>query len=232
VSYPSPPGPQNPPPQGRPTPGWQSQPYQQQTPPYQPQGGNWAAPPYGGPPRRNRASLIIVLIVVLLVGVLGIGGFLAYRLTSGNNDSGGTAPAAPPTTGKVTRPVPSKTVPSAAPSKIPTKPAPTKTAPSKPVDGKPTKASALALAGRFTAALNADNIDAAAALGCPDTKEMLPTLISIWVKAPTKLTATNAVLGDGPTFIVPITGTTHGQQMGGLVIVEGNCIRVLQLNPT
>lgn len=232
MSYPPPPGQQNPPPQGRPdpTPGWQSQPYQAQ--PYQPQGGSWATPPYGGPPRRSRAGLIIVMIVVLLIVVLGIGGFLAYRLTSGTSD-GGTAPAAPPpTTGKGTQPAPTKTVPSAVPSKIPVKPVPTKVIPSKPVNGKPTKATAFALAGRFAAALNADNVEAATALGCADTKAMLPSLISIWVKAPTSFTVTDAVIGDGPTFLIPIAGTTHGQKMGGMVIVEGSCIRVFQVSPT
>ncbi|NEA33386.1 hypothetical protein [Streptomyces sp. SID13031] len=228
MSYPSPPGPQNPPPQGgqNPTPGWQSQPYQSQSQPYQPQGGNWAAPPYGGPPRRNRAGLIIVLIAVLLVAVLAIAGFLAFTLTAGNDD-GGTAPAAPPpTTGKVTQPVPSKTVPSAAPSKIPTKPVASKPVTSRPLPG--TERAALNLAVSFIARLNAGDTDGAVALTCADTKSTMPILVNLWIAAPTKLAASEPVIGQDP-YLVPFTGTTKGSKVSGTIITQGPCVRIFQL---
>ncbi|WP_328331408.1 hypothetical protein OHA70_11335 [Kribbella sp. NBC_00382] len=226
MSYPPPPGPQGPPPQNPPSqnPGWQQ-------PTYQPQGGNWAAPPYGTPPPKNRAGLIIFLIVLLVAAIIGIVGFVSYRLTSGGSDDGGTAPAAPVSTKATT--APSKAPTQAVPSKpVASKPVPTRTVPSKPVTSKPaaaTKQAAFALAGQFAAALNADNTDAAVALACPDTKEIFPSLISAWIKAPTKLTVTDAVIGENP-FLVPISGTTHGQKMGGMVIVQGSCIRAFAIN--
>ncbi|MEV6418004.1 hypothetical protein [Kribbella sp. NPDC051718] len=221
MSYPPPPGPQGPPPQNPPgqNPGWQQ-------PTYQPQGGNWAAPPYGTPPPKNRAGVIIFLIVVLVAVILGIVGFVTYRLTSGGSDSGGTAPAAPPASTKTT------TAPSKVPTKAaPSKPVPTKTTPSKPVATEPasgTKQAAFALAGRFAAALNADDTAAAVALTCRVTQEIVPALISNWIKPPTKLTVTNAVVGQDP-FVVPISGTTNGQRMGGMVIVQGSCVQVFNL---
>jgi hypothetical protein len=204
-------------------------------PPYQPQGGNWAAPTYGGPPPKNRAGLIIAAIVVLIVAILGIGGFVAYRTTSGDYNGGsapGLAPVSTPTR-KATPPAPPKTVPTAVPSKVPPivpSKVPTPPVPSKPV-GKGTKAEAFALAGRFVAQLNAGNTEAAAALGCAATRSMIPTLIGIWIKAPTKLTVTDAVIGQDP-YIAPISGTTDGKKMGGMVIIQGGCVRVFQLSPS
>lgn len=231
VSYPPPPGPQDPRPQDRPSelPSWQQQ-------PYHPQSGNWAAPPYGGPPRKSRAGLIIVLIVVLVLAILGIGGFVTYTLTSSDNGSG-TAPAPSPSaapvstpTRKATPPAPPKTVPSVAPTKaVPTKVVPTKMVPSKPVGTS--GADAVALAGRFVAQLNADNTEAAIAMGCTETRSLIPTLISALIKAPTKLTVTSAAIGQNP-YIVQISGTTKGQTMSGMIIVQDTCIRVFQLTPS
>jgi hypothetical protein len=227
VSQPPPPVPQGPPPQNPP-----SQNPGRQQPTYQPQGGNWAAPPYGTPPPKNRAGVIIFLIVVLIAGILGIAGFVTYRLTSGGSDNGGSAPAAPPVSTTPSR-VPTKAAPSkpVAGKPVPSKTAPSKTAPSKPVVPEPeagTKQAAFALAGRFAAALNAGNTAAAVALTCRVTQEIVPALISNWIKPPTKLTVTNAVAGQDP-FVVPISGTTNGQQMGGMVIVQGACVQVFNL---
>jgi hypothetical protein len=238
VSYPPPTGPQDQRPQGpsSQTPGWQSQ-------PYQPQGGNWAAPQYGGPPRKNRAGLIIVVIMILVAAILGIGGFVAYRLTaSESGNGGGPDPAAPPvsspTSGvtptlprrSVPTTVPSK-VPSTAPSRVPPTAATTKPGPSKP-GGKVTNAAgAVNLAYTFVSRLNAGNTDAAAALACDDTKQIIPILIQNWIKPPTKLAISDVAIGQNP-YLVPITGTTGGRKMGGMVIVQGSCIRAFSLSPS
>jgi hypothetical protein len=247
VSYPPPPGPPSGPPnQPSQNSGWQQQPYQPhggqpQGGPYQPQGGNWqTAPPYGGPPRKDRAGLIVVVIAILLVFVLGVGGFVAYNLTSGSSD-GGTAPAPAPSsvpieptptdetpTGLPTA-MPSPTQPPKPPTQPPTK-APTQPVPSKPVGGKGTKTAAIALAGKFVGLLNAGNSAAATALGCADTKAMIPTLISVWIKAPTSLKLGDVALGQDP-YIISMSGTTGGKKMDGMVIVQGSCVRVFQLSP-
>jgi flagellar basal body-associated protein FliL len=218
VSYPPPPGPQGPPPQNPPAqnPGWQQ-------PTYQPQGGNWAAPPYGTPPPKNRAGLIIVLIVVLVAAILGIIGFVAFRLTSGGSDNGGTAPAGPLTS--------TAAAPKTAPSRAPTKAVPTKPVPSKPVTSQPaagTKQAAFALAERFAGQLNGGNTDAAVAMSCADTRTTMPTLISVWIGGPTKLTVNQPVSGQDPYF-VRFTGTTKGHQVSGMIIIEGPCVKVFQL---
>ncbi|WBQ05539.1 hypothetical protein [Kribbella sp. CA-293567] len=238
MSYPPPPGPPGQGPQNGP-PGWQSQPYQPQGgPSYQPQGGNWAAPPYGGPPRKDKAVLIIVLIAILLAVVLGIGGFVAYRLASGNS-SDGTAPApAPssvpvaPTPAEESPTAPPPTVPSAiptpAPTKLPTK-VPTLPVPSKPV-GRGTKAAAVALAGRFVGHLNAGNENAATALSCAETRQLFPSLMRVWIAAPTSLKLSDVAIGQDP-YIIAMSGTTNGKKMEGMVIVQGSCVRVFQLSP-
>ncbi|WP_020386767.1 hypothetical protein [Kribbella catacumbae] len=228
MSYPPPSGPQDPRPQDLPS--WQQQ-------PYQPQGGNWAAPPYGGPPRKNRAGLIIALIVVLVLAILGIGGFVTYTLASGEND-GGTAPGASPSgapintpTRNASPPAPPKT---SAPTKpVPSKAVPTKVVPTKAVPSRPTgttKADAVALAGLFVGHLNADNTEAAIALSCSEVKSLIPTLISALIKAPTKLTIDGAAIGQNP-YLVQISGTTKGQTMSGQVIIQDACIRVFHLTP-
>jgi hypothetical protein len=232
VSYPPPPGPQGPPPQnpppGQPTgqdpigqnPGWQQ-------PTYQPQGGNWAAPPYGNPPPKNRAGLIILLIVVLAALILGAVGFVAYRLTAGGSGDGGTAPAAPPTSPKAT------IAPSKSPTKaVPTKPASSQPVPSKPVASRPaagTKQAAFALASRFATELNGDHTDAAVAMSCADTKSTMPTLISGWIGAPTNLIVSEAVVGQDPYF-ARFTGTTKGHKVTGMIIIQGSCVEIFQLS--
>lgn len=234
MSYPPPSGPQDPRPQDRPSqqPSWQQQ-------PYQPQGGNWAAPPYGGPPRKNRGGLIIGLIVVLVLAIVGIGGFVTYNLTSGDS-ANGTAAASPSPSGPPvpTQPsAPPKTVPSAVPTKaVPSSvpsPAPS-SAPSKPVGTAPvgtTPANAVALAGRFVSNLNAGNTEAATALGCADTRALIPTLIGSLIKAPTNLAVDGKAIGQDP-YLVQISGTTNGKSMAGMVIIQGGCVRVFNLSPS
>lgn len=236
MSYPPPPGSSDPRPQDRPgqNPGWQSQ-------PYQPQGGNWAAPQYGGPPRKNRAGLIIVAIIMLVAVIIGIGGFVAYRLTANESgDGGGPDPAAPPVsspTSAATPTLPRRSVPTTVPSKVPST-APTRvpptaatTRPTKP-GGKVTNAAgAVNLAYTFVSRLNAGNTDAATALACDDTKQIIPILIKNWIKPPTKLAISDVAIGQDP-YLVPITGTVEGKKMGGMVIVQGSCIRAFSLSPS
>lgn len=238
MSYPPPSGPQDPRPQDnrpqdRPSqlPSWQQQ-------PYQPQGGNWAAPQYGGPPRKNRGGLIIGLIVVLVLAIVGIGGFVTYNLTSGDSD-GGTAAASPspspsgPVSTPTRPPAPPKTVPSAVPTKAVPSSAPS-SAPSKPVGTAPvgtTPADALALVGRFVSNLNAGNTEAATALGCADTRALIPTLIGSLIKAPTNLAVDGKAIGQDP-YLVQISGTTNGKSMAGMVIIQGGCVRVFNLAPS
>lgn len=226
MSYP-PPGPDASRPQDRPNSGWQPRPYQQQ--PYHPGGTgtggpNWGGPGYGGPPKKNRAGLIIILTLVFLIAILGIGGVLAFGLVSGDNGASSPDPApatsvAPPaSTPTVARPQPTKTV----------KP-PTAKPPVKPA-GDPAE-----FAKRFVAQLNANNRAAASALACANTKALLPTLIEQWVAPPTKLTA-GISIGQQTTFIVPISGTTKGSAVNGLILVRkvGNeplCVQVFQLAP-
>lgn len=231
MSYP-PSGPQDSGPQDRPSqsPGWQSQPYQPQG--YQP--GNYApggpaAPNYGQPPKKNRAGLIIVLLVVLLVAALGVGGVLAFGLVSDRLESSpepdpGTsvpAPTASPEKKSVPAPQPTKTFkPTVKPTvKPPVKPA-----------GDPAE-----LAGRFVAQLNADNADGATDLVCADTRQLIPTLLEQFVGPPTKLTAGDS-FGDGPTYMVPLAGTTKGRAVKGMVVIQKPtdgqlCVQVFQLTP-
>ena len=230
VSYP-PSGPQDPRPQDRPSqsPGWQSQPYQPQG--YQP--GNYApgsaAPSYGQPPKKNRAGLIIVLLIVVLVAALGVGGVLAFGLVSdrleGSPDPGPASSV----------PVPA----SATPEKSIPAPQPTKTfKPTvKPTVKPPVKPAATPddLARRFVAQLNADNADGATDLVCADTRMLVPALLEQFVSPPTKLTAGDSI-GDGPTYMIPLTGTTKRRAVKGMVVVqkpaEGPlCVQVFQLTP-
>jgi hypothetical protein len=234
VSYP-PSGPQDPRPQDRPSqsPGWQSQAYQPQG--YQP--GNYApggpaAPSYGQPPKKNRAGLVIVLLIVVLVAALGVGGVLAYGLVSDRLESspepdpGTSVPAATATPDKsIPAPQPTKTFkPTVKPTIKPTVKPPVKPA------GDPAD-----LARRFVAQLNADNADGATDLVCADTRALVPTLLEQFVEPPTKLTSGDS-FGDGPTYMVPLSGTTKGRAVKGMLVVqkpaEGPlCVQVFQLTP-
>ena len=242
MSYPPPPGPPDsrPPGPSSQNPGWQSQPYQSQ--PYQPQGGNWAAPQYGGPPRKGRAGLIIVVIILLVAVILGIGGFVAYRLTAGESgNGGGPDPAAPPVSSPTSAATPRRSVPTAVPSQVPSKPPtklptaattrPTQPGPTKPGGKVANAAGAAALAAVFVSRLNAGTTDTAAAMACEDTKDIVPILIQNWIKSPTNLAASDVAVGQDP-YLVMISGTTGGKKMSGMVIVQGSCIRAFSLSPS
>ncbi|MEU4605185.1 hypothetical protein AB0F43_19565 [Kribbella sp. NPDC023972] len=201
-----------------------------QPPGYQP--GNYspggpAAPPYGQPPRKNRAGLIIVLMLVLLIGVLGVGGVVAYRLVSDRQTSSSPDPvssAAPPASS------PTRTLPAPQPTKI--RPTPTKPPTTKPAKPAVTVAD---LGRRFVVQLNANNPTAAAALACESSKQLIPRLMQTYLEPPTKLT-TGTPIGQQFTFVVPLSGTTKGSSVSGVLVIhqlgdEPLCVRVFQVSP-
>jgi hypothetical protein len=182
--------------------------------------GGPAAPPYGRPPRKNRAGLIIALMLVLLIAVLGIGGVVTYRLVSdwrekSSSPDPGTS-AAPP----VSSPTPQRSIPAPQPTKPPaTKPATTVSD----------------LARRFVAQLNANNPTAASALACESSKQLIPTLMRAQLEPPTRLTI-GTTIGQQLTFVVPLSGTTKGSSVSGVVVIhnlgtEPLCVRAFSVNP-
>jgi hypothetical protein len=154
---------------------------------------------------------------------------IAFGLVAGEGEASpapgpatsGAPPASTPTP-KKSSPAPQRT------SKPPTTKAPG-TPPVKPA-GNPAE-----LARRFVAQLNANNPAAATALGCASTKQLLPTLIEQFAAPPTKLIVGDPI-GQQVTFLVPLSGTTKGAAVSGMVIVRkvGNdplCVQVFQLTP-
>ncbi|MFI5691450.1 hypothetical protein ACIA58_06385 [Kribbella sp. NPDC051586] len=181
---------------------------------WQPQPGNFtSAPPYGRPPKKSRAGLIIVLIVLLIVVAVGAIGVLAYRLVADHQDSkSGPAPStsvAPPPATRSTRTVPSKPAPT-----TPAKPtsAPTTTATS-PVT------TAADLGRRFVAQLNANSSKGAAAYACKGSEQLIPLLMRSLLGPPTKLTA-GAPLGQAPSFVIPLSGTSKGATVSGTLLIQ------------
>jgi flagellar basal body-associated protein FliL len=203
-----------------------------QPPGYQPGNfgpGGMAAPPYGQPPRKSRAGLLIVLMLVLLIAVLGVGGVVTYRLVSdwrSANPDPGTS-AAPP----VSSPTPQRSNPAPQPTKPATKPPTTKA----PATRAPTTnpAGVSDLARRFVAQLNANNPTAAAALACQGSKQLIPTLMQTQLKPPTRLT-TGTLIGQKITFVYPLSGTTKGSTVSGVLVIhdlgtEPLCVRAFSL---
>jgi hypothetical protein len=197
--------------------------------------GGFSGPPgYQRPPQKNRAGLFIVLLVVMLIAVLGIGGVVAYNLASDNSPSspqttepGGLDPSDIPT--EIPSDFPSY-LPSDDPSEEPSTSEPT----TLPSSGGADLAGATALAKRFVAQLNANKPAAAAAMGCKDSKELLPALIQVLIKPPTKLTVGEAI--GRIVIIVRVSGSTNGHSVDGMVLVqetEGTapCIRAMQVSP-
>ena len=192
--------------------------------------GGFSGPPgYQRPPQKNRAALFIVLLVVLLIGVLGVGGVVAYNLvgdkSSDTSQPGGLDPSDIPT--DIPSDFPSY-LPSNDPSQEPS-PEPTMTL---PTAGSGDLAKAKDLAQRFVSQLNANKPKEAAALGCPESKELLPTLIEVLIKPPTKLTIGEAV--GQLVIIVRLTGTTNGHQVTGMVLIQETgtpCVRAVQVSP-
>lgn len=194
-----------------------------------------AAPNYGQPPRKNRAGLVIVLLVVLLLGVIGAGGFLAYRLVSDkfhNSSDPDPAAAAP-----VSSPTPKRSVP-VQPTKAvqprTTKPTIVKPPATKPPATKPA-GSAPELAARFVAQLNANNSNGAAAFACQSSKQLIPLLMGQFLQPPTKLT-TGTLIAQSITFVMPVSGTTKGSTVTGVIVMhkiapEPLCVRAFTITP-
>ena len=207
---------------------------QDQTRTFDPNGpGGFNGPPgYQQPPQKNRAGLFIVLLVVILIAVLGIGGVVAYNLANDKSSSpdttepGGLDPSGIPTglpTEDPTEP------PTEDPTEVPTVPPTTL-----PTAGGANAAAAIALTKQFVGQLNANKPAAAAALACPESKDLLPTLIRVLIKPPTKLTV-GETLGQ-TVIIVRLTGSTNGHSVSGIVLIQEDqsgqpCVRALQVAP-
>jgi flagellar basal body-associated protein FliL len=194
--------------------------------------GGPAAPSYNQPPRKNRAGLVIVLMLVLLIAVLGVGGVVTYRVVSNwrsSNPDPGTS-AAPP----ASSPTPQRSNPAPQPTKPATKPPTTKPPTTKAPTTKPAT-SVSDLAQRFVAQLNANNPTAAAALACEGSKQLIPTLMQTQLRPPTKLT-TGKLIGQQITFVYPLSGTTDGKPVSGVLVIhnlgtEPLCVRAFTLTP-
>ncbi|WP_344211701.1 hypothetical protein [Kribbella sancticallisti] len=174
-------------------------------------------------------------MLVLLLAVLGVGGVLAFGLVSGDGeaapDPGPATSVAPP----ASSPTPERSIPAPLPTRT-VKP-PTAKPPVTPSVRPPVKPaeSAVELARRFVAQLNANNSAAATALGCASAKQVLPLLIKQWIEPPTKLTV-GEPFGQQPTFGIPLAGTTKGSAVGGLMVVqklsdEPLCVRAFTISP-
>ncbi|WP_410786784.1 hypothetical protein [Kribbella sp. C-35] len=200
---------------------------------WQPQPGDYkSAPTYGQPPRKNRGGLIIALIVVLALVALGAVGVLAYRLVSDHRttdrDPGGAAANPKPTT--TTRPTTARPT-AVRPTARPTTARPTTARPSATGTGA---AGATNLARRFVTQLNANNSAAATALACESSRQVIPTLMKTFLTPPTRLTA-GKLVGQQTTFVIPLTGTTKGSTVNGVIVIheiapEPLCVRAFQLS--
>lgn len=188
---------------------------------------------YGRPPRKSRAGLIIALMLVLLIGVLGVGGVLGYRLVS-DKISSTPDPGSTPTAAPVSSPTPERSIPASQPPKT-TRPPATKPPTTKPTAAKPAGTIA-ELTSRFVAQLNANNRAGAAALACASAKQLIPTLMDVQLKPPVNLTTTGPLIGQQTTFMVRLTGTVNGTPATGILVLqqlnpEPLCIRAFQITP-
>ncbi len=200
---------------------------------WQPQPGDYkSAPTYGQPPRKNRGGLIIALIVVLVLVALGAVAVLAYRLVSDHRTSDpepGSAAAAPRTTAR--NPKPTTT---ARPTAVrPTAVRPTTARPSVASKGP---AGVADLARRFVTQLNTNNSKGAAAFACEGSEPLIPLLMRTLVGPPTKLT-TGTPTGQVPTFVIPLSGTSKGAAVTGVLVINQLdpaplCVRAFQITTT
>ncbi|GAA2833042.1 hypothetical protein [Kribbella solani] len=99
-----------------------------------------------------------------------------------------------------------------------------------------TAAEASALAARFVTHLNANNSTAATKLACANSRQLLPTLIKTLLTPPTNLTPGHPI-GQSPTFVIPLTGTTNNTQTTGILIIQQLppaplCVTAFQLTPS
>jgi hypothetical protein len=102
---------------------------------------------------------------------------------------------------------------------------------------------ASALATKFLTYLNANDQKHAAALGCEDTKKLLPGVILLSVDPPTKLTVSGPAAQMSDTYSdpyyqmllsVPFTGTTKSNPATGMVMImdvpnQPICVRLMKL---
>ncbi|GAA1567284.1 hypothetical protein GCM10009804_24860 [Kribbella hippodromi] len=208
-----------------------------------------SAPPYGQPPRKSRAGLILALIVVLSLVALGALGLVAYRLITNHKPAAGHTPATRTTKSPSTGPSAGRTgVPTAGRTGVPTgQPSSssstttwstTWTSTGQPVSpaNPATAAEASSLARRFVTHLNTNNSTAATKLACASSRQLLPTLMKNLLNPPTNLTA-GGPIGQSPTFVVPLTGTTNNSPTTGLLIIQQLepaplCVTAFQLTPS
>ncbi|MEV5960626.1 hypothetical protein AB0L70_02605 [Kribbella sp. NPDC051952] len=232
-------------PYGPPNGGWQQQPgsYQQpgghpqQGPGYGPPQQGYGGPGYGGPgyggpgygygpggpggPRRQRTIMYVVLAVIAVLVVIAAVGLVVARSGNDDDQSGPTPPstaAGQPTVS----PEASETQPSAPEARL---------------------AEAGQLATKFLTFLNANDQKHAAALGCEETKKLLPGVILLAIDPPTKLTVSGPAVALGATsndayyqnlLSVPFAGTTkHNPATGAVTVMDVPprplCVRLMQL---
>jgi hypothetical protein len=192
---------------------------------WQPQPGDYkSAPTYGQPPRKNRGGLIIALIVVFVLVALGAVGVLAYRLWSDHRTSDpepGSAATSPHSAAGNPKPT--------------TRPTPAV----RPNTARPKATGAIGasdLARRFVTQLNTNNSTGAAAFACKGSEQLIPLLMRTLVGPPTKLT-TGTPTGQPPTFVIPLSGTSKGAAVTGVLVVnqlapEPLCVRAFQITTT
>ncbi|MGW6280395.1 hypothetical protein [Kribbella sp. NPDC055071] len=194
---------------------------------YLPPGGT-AAPNYNQPPRRNRAGLVIVVLLLVLIGVLGVGGVVGYRLISDQVDSAGKpdpTPTKPPTI------KPPGTKPTVA--KPTTKRTVSKPPVTKPPARKPT--TPVEFAASFVAQLNANNPAVAASMACEGSEKTIPLLMQSQLVPPTNLTSGSTTTGTDEVFVISLSGTTATRSVAGVIVLNklGKsplCVRVFQLS--
>jgi hypothetical protein len=177
--------------------------------------------------------LIIALIVVFALVALGAIGVLAYRLVNQTSDPDPGSAAAPPQSSHspttASRPTTTPRPTTARPTAVRPTPRPTT---ARPATGP---AAASDLARRFVIQLNANNPTAASALACESSRQIIPTLMRTFLTPPTKLTLGQPV-SQSPTFVFPLTGTTKGSTVTGVLVIhqiapEPLCIRAFQVSP-
>jgi hypothetical protein len=119
---------------------------------------------------------------------------------------------------------------------------PTAPAPSTPAADAPRVTAATALAARFVAFMSANKQKEAAALGCADSKQLLPGALMLTVDEQTKLKVSGKTIVEEPGTtaypmridLVPIAGKTRFGPESGFVRIQDIpgqplCVRIFQL---
>ncbi|WP_103347878.1 hypothetical protein [Amycolatopsis sp. CA-128772] len=163
-------------------------------------GQGFGGPP--APPKKSKTGMWIAIgaAVVVVLALVGITGFVAPGFFLSKEDT-----AAPPATSTSAKPTTPK---SSTPKKTPTA-----TKPSKPSGGEGAS-DAKALLQGFIDKLNAGDNAGAVAMGCSDSKDLLESWLSTFLKPPLQLQ-----LGDVPNdkYLVEgqVTGTSAGKPVKG-----------------